>query len=317
MSLHVWERYLFTRDKVFLEKRAYPVMCEAAAFYLDFLVSHPKTGLLVSGPGTSPENKFWTPEGKKASLCMGPTMSHQIITELFKGCLKAGTILQASNTELLKQIQEKLDKLTPMKIASDGRLQEWSEELKEVEPGHRHISHLFGLYPGTQIQALGTPELAEAARKVLDVRLAKGGGGTGWSRAWIINFYARLADGEKAHEHLMALLSKSTLPNLFDNHPPFQIDGNFGAAAGVAEMLVQSHEGFIHLLPALPAAWPTGKVNGLRCRGGFTVDIGWRDGKLQYANIQSLAGEPLHVYYAGKNHPIALPKGETYPFIPQ
>lgn len=316
MSLHVWEHYLFTQDKVFLEKKAYPVMCEAASFYLDFLVPHPKTGLLVSGPGTSPENKFWTPEGKKASLCMGPTMSHQIITELFRACIKAGSILETSNADFLKEIQEKLNKLTPMKIASDGRLQEWSEELKEVEPGHRHISHLFGLYPGTQIQTLGTPKLADAARKVLDVRLAKGGGGTGWSRAWIINFYARLADGERAHEHLLALLSKSTLPNLFDYHPPFQIDGNFGAAAGVAEMLVQSHEGTLHLLPALPSAWPTGKVSGLRCRGGFVVDMGWKDCKLQYANIQSLSGEPLTVYHAGKSLTVALSKGATYQFIP-
>lgn len=309
---HLYEHYNYTGDETYLRDYAYPVMKEAAEFFVDFMVRDPKTGLLVSGPSISPENKF-SNNGKVSTINMGPTMDRAIIFELFSNCIASAEILGV-DADFAKVLHEKMAQMPPLQIGSDGRLMEWTDEFDEPQPGHRHISHLYALHPSNQISKSKTPELFAAAKKTIDYRLAHGGGHTGWSRAWIINFWARLLDGEKAHDNIIALQKKSTLPNLLDLHPPFQIDGNFGVVSGITEMLMQSHDEYINILPALPQAWANGEIKGIVARGGFVIDIVWDQGQLKTLKVQSRLGNDLNVHYKDKQKKCPTQKGEVIIF---
>lgn len=300
---HIGEHYRYTGDKKFL-RRMYPVLRGAVEFYMEWLCKDPKTGKLVSGPAVSPENTFIAPDGSKCQISMGPTHDQQTIWQLFDDF---GMISEAIGVadSFVTAVDEAKNMLAETKIGSDGRIMEWAEEFGEAEPGHRHISHLFAVYPGSQINMLQTPELAKAASKSMDYRMAHGGGHTGWSSAWLISQYARLQRAEKAKESLDKILTKSINPNLFTECPPFQIDANLGTTAGMAEMLLQSHvysEGchVIQLLPALPAAWVKGRLEGFKARGGFEVDAWWDKGKLKKVRIKSLLGNKCRVMYGSK-----------------
>lgn len=319
LCTHLWMHYSYTQDLEFL-KWAYPVMAEAALFFVDFLEE--KDGYLVTNPSLSPENVYILPSGEQGCCCMGATMDLEILRELFTGCKKAAEILGDAVDEaeipdvsdmrkLQKEINAALEKLPPIRIDSTGRVMEWMEEYEEAEPGHRHVSQLYGLYPSDQISMDKTPELAAAAAETLRVRLANGGGHTGWSRAWIINFYAKLWDGEKAWENICQMLAKSTYANLFDRHPPFQIDGNFGVTAAIAQMLVQSREQEVILLPALPKAWEQGEVKGLRLVGNAGIALAWKDGRLLQCRVTADQAYKGEIVYGSVRRTVKLKAGET------
>lgn len=293
LCTHQWTHFEYTQDMDFL-RRAFPVMREAALFFLDFLVEH--DGYLVTCPSVSPENTFILPNGEQGANTYGVTMDNQILRDLFTQCIDAADLLGVDD-ELNARIKEARAKLLPTRIGAKGNIMEWPEEYEELEPGHRHISHLYGLYPSSQITMDGTPELAKAAEVTLERRLAAGGGHTGWSCAWIINHYARLWNGEKAYENLEKLFRNSTYLNLFDKHPPFQIDGNFGVTAGIAEMLIQSNADRVVLLPALPKVWDTGHINGICIRGGAVADLSWEKGQLLRCSITAKKPLQLAVKY--------------------
>jgi len=308
LCTHVWEHYLYTGDKEFLE-RMYPVMRGSAEFYLDWLVEHPVTGKLVSGPAVSPENTFIDPDGGRSQITMGPAHDQQVIYRFFKEFLYVAQEIQIEDDVVALVADAKNRLARGIQIGSDGRLMEWPEEFPEAEPGHRHISHLFALHPGSQITMADTPELAAAAKKSLDSRIEHGGGHTGWSAAWLIHQYARLYEAEKAEEYVNTILTRSITPNLFGLHPPFQIDGNFGITSGIAEMLIQSHTGAIHLLPALPKAWPDGEIQGLRARGGYDIDIKWENNELAEARIGSDRQRTARLRYNGKEITVDISRG--------
>ncbi len=317
---HLFKHYQYSLDKAYLEE-VYPVLREASLFFVDMLVENPRTGYLVTAPTTSPENSYFDAEGRKVNVCAGSTMDNQIVRELFSNTIASAQILgcDAAFADTLAQLR---DRLMPTTIGPDGRILEWPEPYRETDPHHRHVSHLYGLYPAAEISCTRTPELAEAARKSLEVR---GDKSTGWSMAWKVNFWARLHDGEHAFKLLRDLLHPAasgsinysngggSYPNLFCAHPPYQIDGNLGGAAGIAEMLLQSQTGEIELLPALPQAWKDGSFRGLCVEGGAEVSAAWQDGVVNTIRLKAKhEGDFIIKDYMAE--PVHLRKGQTWTY---
>ena len=312
LSLHIWEHYLYTEDREFLESN-YDILKEAVLFFHDFLIEN-EDGNKITCPSVSPENTYIMENGQRGCMCAGPSMDSQILYELFHAFINASDLLEEK--DMVEETKELLSQLPKPQIGKYGQLMEWTKDYEEVDPGHRHISHLFAIYPGSMITKEETPELYQAAEKTLLRRLENGGGHTGWSRAWIILLWSRFLDGEKAYENILELLKRSTFPNLFDNHPGkpdpvFQIDGNFGAPQGMIEMLVQSHNGRIHLLPALPKAWSEGSIKGIKLRGNIELQMSWKDGILEEAILTPSKDGSVKLMYNGQEEMLEFTAGKS------
>lgn len=313
LATHIYEHYLYTQDQDFLEEY-FEVLQENVDFFEDFLIED-EQGRFVTSPSVSPENTYIRSDGIRGCLCEGPAMDIEILWELLQGYIGACGVL-GKDPGLIRRAKNMMSRLPELQIGRYGQLQEWLEDYEEAEPGHRHISHLYGVYPGSSITWQDTPELMHAARITLERRLSSGGGHTGWSRAWIIGLWAKFLDGDKAYENFRALLAGSTFPNLMDNHPMgdgfiFQIDGNLGAAAAMIEMLVQCRNGYIRLLPALPKQFADGSVEGILLRGGITLGMKWEKGVLVRASLESAKEQNVTVDANGEKKEITLQAGIT------
>ena len=310
---HYWNHFKFTNDNEFLLERALPAVKQIAEFYSNWLIIDPRDNLLISAPSTSPENQYYNSNGDKVSTCLGSAKDQQIIFEVFTNYLKICEYLNIKN-RLAKRIKKQLEKLRPgFVIGKDGRILEWDREYKEVEPGHRHMSHLYGFHPGNQVSIDKNPEIFTAVKKTIDYRIMNGSGHTGWSRAWLINISARLLDSEMAYENIVKLIKSSLYDNLFDSHPPFQIDGNFGFTSGINEMLIQSHEEVgIRILPSLPTKWSDGKIEGIVTQGNIKFDIEWKNNKLYKISILSPKNKKIKAIHNDKILTFDLKKNQIY-----